>query len=182
MRSAAAHCRLLGVLKVTMDDRDLTQQALEKSKSPGLSKVLFRVNETDGSVNVETLWAIPLGEDRYQLDNSPFYAYSASWKDIVYAPFDPLERFAVFQRVLRKLGHRTIRMVFEKAATESGASERVLEGLVSLGCSYEGATKTYVCVDIPPGVGLEKVRQFMIQNSLQFEHADPTYIELFPVK
>ena len=150
------------------------------NKNPEMSKVLFRVHETDGSVNVETLWATLLGEDQYQLDNSPFYAYSVSWKDIVYAPFDPQEQFPTFQRVLSKSGHRTIRIIFEKAATGSGASEGVLEQLVSLGCSYEGANKTYVCVDIPPGVELEKVRQFMIQRSLQFEHADPTYKELFP--
>jgi hypothetical protein len=150
------------------------------NKHPEMSKVLFRVPEKDGSVNVETLWATPLGEDRYQLDNSPFYAYSVSWKDIVYAPFDPQEQFPTFQRVLNKSGHRTIRIIFEIAATRSGDSEGVLEQLVSLGCSYEGATKIYVCVDIPPWVELEKVRQFMIQRRLQFEHADPTYEELFP--
>ena len=150
------------------------------SKHPEMSKVLFRVQETDGSANVETLWATPLGEDRYQLDNSPFYAYSVSWRDIVYAPFDPQEQFPTFQRVLSKSGHRTIRIIFERATEGNSASEDVLEQLVTLGCSYEGATETYVCVDIPPGVELENVRQFMIQRSLQFEHADPTYGELFP--
>jgi len=150
------------------------------SKHSEMSKVLFRVQETDGSANVETLWATPLGEDRYQLDNSPFYAYSVSWRDIVYAPFDPQEQFPTFQRVLSKSGHRTIRIIFERATEGNSASEDVLEQLVTLGCSYEGATETYVCVDIPPGVELENVRQFMIQRSLQFEHADPTYGELFP--
>src|SRR4026208_2605978 len=131
------------------------------SKHSEMSKVLFRVQETDGSANVETLWATPLGEDRYQLDNSPFYAYSVSWRDIVYAPFDPQEQFPTFQRVLSKSGHRTIRIIFERATEGNSASEDVLEQLVTLGCSYEGATETYVCVDIPPGVELENVRQFM---------------------
>ena len=150
------------------------------SKHPEMSKVLFRIQEADGSANVETLWATPLGEDRYQLDNSPFYAYSVSWKDIVYAPFDQQEQFPTFQRVLSKSGHRTIRIIFEKATAGIGESDGVLEQLVALGCSYEGATKAYVCVDIPPGVELDNVRQFMIQHSLKFEHADPTYEELFP--
>ena len=35
---------------------------------------------------METIWAIPIGEDRYVLDNSPFCAYSVSWKDTVHAP------------------------------------------------------------------------------------------------
>lgn len=42
------------------------------------AKVLFRVANEDGSTEVETLWATGLGDDRYKLDNSPFYAYSVS--------------------------------------------------------------------------------------------------------
>jgi hypothetical protein len=42
------------------------------SKHPEMSQVLVRVQETDGSANVETLWATPLGEDRFQLDNPLF--------------------------------------------------------------------------------------------------------------
>lgn len=34
------------------------------------AKVLFRVPDDDGGANVETLWAVPLGEDRYQLASS----------------------------------------------------------------------------------------------------------------
>src|SRR5688572_9895790 len=124
-------------------------------KHPEMSKVLFRIQETDGSATVETLWATPLGKDRYQLDNSPFYVYSVSWKDVVYAPFDPQEQFPTFQRVLTKSGHKTIRIIFEKAVTGDSVAEGALEQLVSLGCSYEGATKGYVCIDIPPGVELE---------------------------
>jgi len=151
----------------------------DKDQHPEMSKVLFRVQEPDGSANVETLWATPLGQDLHQLDNSPFYAYSVSWKDIVYAPFDPEEQFPTFQRVFRKSGHKTIRIIFEESVTEGSGSKRLLQELVSLGCSYEGATETYICLDIPPDVELEKVRQFLIQHSLQFEHADPTYKELW---
>jgi len=150
------------------------------TKPPEMSKVLFRIQEPDGSVNVETLWATPLGEDLYQLDNSPFYAYSASWKDIVYAPYDPAEEFPTFQRVWTKSGHRTIRIIFKEPVEEGSASKRVLEELVSLGCSYEGANKTYICLDIPPDVELQSIRHFLIQRALRFEHADPTYDELFP--
>ena len=150
------------------------------NKHSEMSKVLFRVQEPSGSVVVETLWATPLGEDLHQLENSPFYAYSVSWKDIVYAPYDPVEQFPTFQRVLSKSGHRTIRIIFDEAVTEGSASKLLLQELVSLRCSYEGASKTYICVDIPPELELETVRQFLIQHSVQFEHADPTYDDLFP--
>lgn len=51
------------------------------------SKVLFLIANEDGSADVETPWASDLGNDTYQLDNSPFFAYSVSWKEIVYAPY-----------------------------------------------------------------------------------------------
>lgn len=150
------------------------------SNHPDMSKVLFRITDDDGSADVETLWATPLGEDRYQLDNSPFYAYAVSWKDIIYAPYDPDEQLPAFERVISKSGHKTIRIIFESPATEGSESLDLLQQLASLGCSYEGANKLYICIDIPPEVELEKVRQFAIQRAIQFEHADPTYSELFP--
>lgn len=150
------------------------------SNHPDMAKVLFRVAEDDGSANVETLWATPLGDDRYQLDNSPFYAYAVSWKDVIYAPRDPDEQLPTFERVISKSGHKTIRIVFESPAIEGSESLDLLQLLVSLGCSYEGANKRYICIDVPPEVDLETVRQFAIQHALQFEHADPTYSELFP--
>ena len=145
-----------------------------------MTKVLFRVEDSDGSSNVETLWATPLGDDRYQLDNSPFYAYSVSWQDVIYAPFNPDEQFPTFQRVVSKSGHRTVRILFDEPVADGSSSQQTLQQLVALGCSYEGATRRFICLDIPREVDLERIRQFLIQHSLRFEHADPTYAELFP--
>jgi hypothetical protein len=144
------------------------------------SKVLFRVPEDDGSAQVETLWATSLGNDEYKLDNSPFYAYSVSWQDVVYAPFDATEGIATFARVVRKSGHRTIRVIFNPPVQDGNESDLLLQGLVSLGCTYEGANRRYMSIDLPPGVQLEKVRQYLIDQGAQWEHADPTYAELFP--
>ena len=86
----------------------MTQPDLEST-----AKVLFRVEEEDGSENVETLWAFDLGEDRYRLDNSPFYAYSVSPGDTVNAPVDPDEGRPTFSRVLEKSGNRTVRVILD---------------------------------------------------------------------
>lgn len=145
-----------------------------------LAKIVFRVPDEDGECYVETLWCRPLGADRYELDNSPFYAYSVSWKDVVLAPYDAAEQRPVFQSVVEKSGHKTIRVAFGEAADSAGTSQSVLDQLVALGCTYEGANPQYISVDIPPEVSLESVREFMIEKDLQFEHADPTYEELFP--
>ena len=144
------------------------------------SKVLFRVPEDDGSSRVETLWATALGNDEYKLDNSPFYAYSVSWGDIVYAPTDPAGGQPTFVRVVKKSGHRTTRVNFDPPVQDGNESDKLLHGLVVLGCAYEGASRTYVSIDVPEHVQLEQVCSLLIGEGARWEHADPTYEQLFP--
>src|SRR5262245_8524065 len=113
------------------------------------AKVLFRVTEPDGSANVETLWAYDLGEDRYKLDNSPFYAYGVSCGDTVLAPYDEIERRPTFRSVISKSGYRTVRVIFDPPVESGNESDSVLQGLVQLGCEYEGANPRYIVVSIP---------------------------------
>jgi hypothetical protein len=144
------------------------------------AKVLFRVPNEDGSAEVETLWATHLGADNYKLDNSPFYAYGVSWEDIVSAPFSSDEGHPTFERVVSKSGNRTVRVMFETAVETGNESDRLLQGLVALGCSYEGANRKYVSVNVPPGIELDVVRNYLTEHKATWEHADPTYAALFP--
>jgi hypothetical protein len=50
---------------------------------PQSPDVKVKLESADG--DVETLWATTLGEDRYRLDNSPFFAYGVSWLDVIEA-------------------------------------------------------------------------------------------------
>ncbi len=144
------------------------------------AKVLFRVPDDEGGATVETLWAVPLGDDRYILDNSPFYAYGVSWQDTVFAPLDMQEGLPTFQSIVAKSGNRTVRVIFDPPVSSGNASDQVLQGLVSLGCSYEGANPGYMSVNIPPIVELQDVRSHLVHHDAQWEHADPTYESLFP--
>ena len=108
---------------------------MEESPDPD-AKVLFRVpsdDETD-EANVETLWAWNLGDDRYRLDNLPYFAYSVSTDDIVYAPFDENEGFPIFRKVLEKSGNRTIRIIFEESVEPESSSQVGLAELLDRGC------------------------------------------------
>jgi hypothetical protein len=161
---------------VFVDDRP---DDVSDSDQPS-AKVLFRVRRDDGSSDVETLWATDMGGDQYQIDNSPFFAYSVSWQDVVYAPFDDDEGFPTFERVVFKSGNRTVRVLFEEAVKAGNASDRLLQGLVALGCSYEGANSKFFSITVPPGIDLDAVRHYLIEQNATFEHADPKYDELFP--
>ena len=141
------------------------------------AKVLFRVVAGDGSANVETLWAYDLGENRYKIDNSPFYAYGVSWGDTVLAPHSAAEGFPTFHSVLSKSGNRTIRIIFDPPVATGNASDQMLQGPVGLGCDFEGANPRYVVLNIPPVVDLRAVVGYLIEQQATWEHADPTYEE-----
>src|ERR1700750_3313832 len=80
----------------------------------------------------ETMWATPVGPDRYRLENSPFYAYGVSWLDIVEArPEDPGDLPVVVRRV-EKSGHRTLRLILLPGVKDAPAQQSVLEDLNGL--------------------------------------------------
>ncbi len=70
-----------------------------------MTKVALRGPHGD----VETLWAEVVGDNRYCLANTPWYAYNISWRDIVEALPDADGQLQ-FTRVLEKGGHRTVRI------------------------------------------------------------------------
>ena len=134
-------------------------------------KVRFRVDE-----EVETVWAEPLGGNRYRLDNTPWFAYGVSWKDVVEAePKIDGDNMPDFIRVLEKSGHRTIRVILE----DEERKKEVLDEIVRLGCTYEGANSIYFGVDIPPKANFEALTAFLTEREEQWEHGDPTYSEVY---
>ena len=128
---------------------------------------------------VESVWAIGQGNDFYQLDNSPFFAYGLSWHDVVEARPPDADHIPEYVQVVKKSGHRTIRLKFEAPVDEHPEFQWFLNKLKTQGCSYEGLNKRYFAVDIPPELDLESVRVMLISSGYMWEHADPTYEDLF---
>lgn len=48
-----------------------------------------------------------------------------------------------------------------------------------MGCTYEGADSKLISVDIPPDIDLSAVRAYLIASGVTWEHADPSYEDLF---
>jgi len=136
---------------------------------PNLVKVELR-GEDD---QVETLWAFDLGNGRYKLDNTPWYAYGVSTGDVIEAASDETGGFPVFRRVLEKSGYRTVRIVSDEDFTDE-----LFQSIKDLGCSFEGANRRYVAVDVPREVDLNAVTDFLTGKNIRWEHADPTWEEL----
>ena len=93
------------------------------SDEPELVKIAFLLDpDESGGISVERLWAKPLADGTYVLDNSPFHAYGVSWQDVVYAEL--VETGLVFSTIARRGGHSTYRVRLPKGQTHAFRSGR----------------------------------------------------------
>jgi len=143
------------------------------SQEEKMVKVLLQ----DGD-EVETLWAVHLQENLYRLDNSPFFAYRVSWEDIVEAEPDK-NGVLCFSRIAVKSGNRTVRVITQTYETTSEEAKPFLDGIIQLGCSYEGLQPRLVSITVPSEIELETVVDYLIASGHDWEYADPTYDDLF---
>jgi len=139
---------------------------------------MVKVLLQDGE-QVETLWAVPAGRNLYRLDNSPFFAYRVSWEDVVQAEPDS-DGVLCFSRVAEKSGNRTVRVITVGYETTSAEAKPFLDGIIALGCSYEGMQPRLISINVPPEVELKTVADYLIGSAHNWEYADPTYDDLFP--
>ncbi len=136
-----------------------------------------KVKFVDGD-NIETLWAVELGNNLFRLDNSPFFAYDVSWQDIVEAT-EEAENFYEFVRVVEKSGNRTVRIIFENFSGKDEQGKQILSNITNLGCSYEGANPKFISITIPSTANFESVIGYLSEQSdLNCEYADPSYAKL----
>jgi len=140
----------------------------EKEDERPLAKIAFCGEQGD----VETLWAFDLGNHLYALDNTSWFQYGVSYKDIVEA-LPQTDGLPLFTRVVKKPGYRTLRVRHEERVPQ-----QLLDRLVKLGCSYEGANPKFIAIDVPPEAELSPVLNELTSSKAEWEHADPTYEQL----
>lgn len=97
----------------------------------------------------ESLWVRPLGRDLYELRNVPFYAYDLNYLDVVHATEDAPDLKPSVRRVVRRSGHRTLRVFADETISPEHAVE-LLSTLQKSGASFERATARYFALDIEP--------------------------------
>lgn len=121
---------------------------MKSSADEALVKIVFELPE-GSPYGAESLWAEKVAEGRYRLDNSPFYVYGYSLKDVVAAIEE--EGALVVKGSCLRGGHSTYRVFLAEGLTvESPEYETYWRRLKRLGCTYEGANKRLLALDVPP--------------------------------
>jgi hypothetical protein len=120
-----------------------------------LSKVLFELEKSDWHDHgTESMWAIPVDDNVFRLDNVPYYVYGVSYRDVISTK--PVGGQNAFADVVARGGHSTYRifLVGEESQQHFPETWKLLH---KLGCSYERATDYLVAVDVPPESDIYKV-------------------------
>ncbi len=104
----------------------------------------------------ESMWALPLGDDLYEIRNAPFYAYGINWGDVVRAYSDDPDLKPEVREVVKCSGNKTLRVFFNERLSEEG-QESVLSSLQYLDLSWERATERLVAIDIHPEANYQAI-------------------------
>src|SRR5258705_4243732 len=95
----------------------------------------------------EAMWAKALGDDLYELRNSPFFAYDLNFLDIVRAIPQRPDLKPSIEAVVRRSGHRTIWITFADAG-ERDACVALTTELNEWQAFFEGTGRRYFVHDI----------------------------------
>lgn len=131
---------------------------------------LVKVGFVDEDGDVETLWARSVGPNAYRIDNVPFFQDGLSVADVVEAVADG-DGMPYFTRVLRKSGHRTVRVMLEEPCTDE---DPFYSRLVQLGCGIERATPRFLALDVPPDADIESIARHLMTSGVDWVPSDPS--------
>lgn len=137
-------------LSVLADDAAIHGSA---DPSHSLTKVRFAldVDEDDWPpFATESVWAEPLGGDRFRLNNTPWFARGFSMSDVVLALPDEDDILWVREPVEHG-GRLTVRVIPLPDGPLAGSCDAVINAFTPLGVDAEGAEPAFpiVALDIP---------------------------------
>jgi uncharacterized protein DUF4265 len=115
-----------------------------------LEHVLLNVNDDMyGGVATERVWAKPLGNDLYEIRNTPWHTCEVGWGDVVLAKSDAPDHWPTMIKVVRSGGHRTLHIYFQKPSDEE-KRDSVLRELKKWKANYENADSKLYAIDVNP--------------------------------
>lgn len=106
----------------------------------------------------ESFWAKSLGDDLYEIQNVPFCAYGLNCGDIVKAVADEPDHKPEIREVIKRSGNQTLRVSFKIESNQQGP---YVEAIEAIGAWVERANSTFIAINIPPGIDLASVLEYL---------------------
>jgi hypothetical protein len=120
----------------------------------------------------ERLWVQKIAENRFRLDNIPFYARNVSCEDVVSGRLDPGGEL-VFDQILEPSSNSTFRVIVHKLSD----LDRVKSEIDSFGVSSEiNRAQQLISVNAPIEIRVEPLLNFLMslneRNIADFEEGE----------
>lgn len=136
-----------------------------------MEKIWFKIEQDEDGyppVQIESVWATPVGRNVYRLENVPFFAKGVSFKDEVSVSEGPNGQ-KWYSDVVASSGHSTVRVIVYRNADSRPLEERVSElrqRFVERGCVTElSHLPGLFAVDVPPTLSIETVRPLLEEGA-----------------
>jgi Domain of unknown function (DUF4265) len=130
------------------------------------TKIVVDLPDAEDGVGGEGLWTVALGDDLYEVRNSPWHSREINYRDVVRAIAPDETKNPVFASVEKRSGHRTIQVILFKEAQPR--KDEILSELKKLGATFENANGSLFALDFAPGVdwgpALEYLRTLLDQD------------------
>ena len=135
---------------------------------PDLVRVRFKLAiDEDGwpPVASEGLWAEPLGDGTYRIDNTPWFSRNLAADDVIRAVADDDGVLWATEKV-EWSGRLTIRVIPFPEGPLRGDMQAVLDAFEPLGVTGEGIDQyRIIALDVPPDVDLRAVRDLLVAGA-----------------
>lgn len=109
------------------------------------------------SVNATKVW-----DQKYRLENSPFFAKGVSYKDIVAA--EKVKNRLIFVDTILSSGHSTYHVLLKDKMVKPQEWLIYWDPLEEIGCSYEENRElalTMLAIDVPSGTNIREVYKLL---------------------
>jgi hypothetical protein len=129
---------------------------------------LEREDEDWPPVRTENVWARPVGDDEYELDNIPWFARGVAIGDRVRA-FRDDDGVLTFRDKVAWSGRYTIRVIPTAEGSSREQIEEVIAAFHPLGAECEGGLPAFkiVALDIPPTARLSEIKALLEQGEAE---------------
>jgi hypothetical protein len=154
----------------TMTNRNETEREMAAEHVKLSFSIESPFAETGFGVATEKMWAIPIGGNRYRLDNIPMNVSNVALGDIIeatpaiaHSEFDQRGKLArtymmaTATQIVEKSGNRTILAVIQNSpdteewSTPEASEEMVRSAFEKAGIDSEGTGDGFYFVNVPPG-------------------------------
>ena len=101
------------------------------------------------AIDGESVWALNLGEDIFEIKNVPCYAYNLNMGDRVFATIQPPDLIPRVQKVVAKSGHRTLRALLHENV-DLREWKKLIVSLGDYAAALIQVSDRFFAFDIPP--------------------------------